>query len=116
LLAGNDQSVRHALHSFLKAHDFAVIEAADGLDALDRTADHGGRIDLVMTDYLLHRLNGLELRGRLFMMYPTIPVILFSTEIDQLLTCHPDLIVFPKPFDPHLLVLKIRELLKPAGA
>jgi CheY-like chemotaxis protein len=70
LLVDDDESVRQSLRSFLEEDDFCVIEAVDGLDALELTADHVGRIDVVVTDYLMPRLNGLELRERLNEIVP----------------------------------------------
>jgi CheY-like chemotaxis protein len=112
LLVDDDESVRRYLRSFLEQDDFFVIEAVDGLNALELAADHLGRIDVVLTDYLMPRLNGLELRERLEKTNPGLPVILLSSYADEIQNLHSELIVFSKPFNPKLVILKIRELVE----
>ena len=114
LLVDDNESVRRSVRSFLEHNDFCVIEAVDGLNALELAADHVRRIDVVVTDYLMPRLNGLELRERLEKTNPALLVILFSSYADEILNVHPEAIVFSKPFNPKLLILKIRELVEAA--
>jgi two-component system cell cycle sensor histidine kinase/response regulator CckA len=112
LLADDDETMRHALRSIFENAGFSVVEAVDGRSALELAVERGGRIDLVVTDLRMPRMNGLELRERLRVMYPEIPIIFFSSYADEILSVYPELIVFRKPCNPNLLVLKIRELLK----
>src|SRR5260370_14865276 len=114
LLVDDNESVRRSVRSFLEHNDFCVIEAVDGLNALELAADHVRRIDVVVTDYLMPRLNGLELRERLEKTNPALLVILFSSYADEILNVHPEAIVFSKPVNPKLLIFKIRDLVEAA--
>jgi DNA-binding response OmpR family regulator len=94
----------------LEQDEFCVIEAVDGLNALHLAITC--RIDIVVTDFRMPQLDGLELVDRLNEMHPGLPVILMTgTDADEISNGHPELTVFSKPFDPHLLVAKIRESL-----
>jgi CheY-like chemotaxis protein len=60
------------------------------------------------------RLNGLELRERLEKTNPGLPVILLSSYAAEIQNLHSEFIVFSKPFNPKLVILKIRELVEVA--
>jgi DNA-binding response OmpR family regulator len=113
LLADDDRPLRRALRYFLEQDEFCVIEAVDGLDALEIAVRHGCHIDVVVTDFRMPRLNGLELAGRLKEVCPGLPLILVSgSDADEILKPDPELIVVRKPFNPYFLVSKVREVLE----
>jgi PleD family two-component response regulator len=66
LLADDDPQMRRLIKSVLQREGFEVVEAADGLDALEAVEQSG--IDLVILDVDMPRLDGLgvleELRAR----------------------------------------------------
>ncbi|MFP4057447.1 MAG: HD-GYP domain-containing protein [Candidatus Brocadiia bacterium] len=72
---------RLALRQFLKPHGFRVVEARDGVEALEKVAQEPP--DLVLLDIMMPRLNGLEVCRRLKSDPATrlIPVV-FMTALD----------------------------------
>ena len=56
--------------------------AANGVDALEQFND--SKFDLVVTDYKMPRMNGIELIARLRKQSPGLPVILISGFVDSL--------------------------------
>ncbi len=80
LIADDSESIREILAFSLGNAGYQVLVAKDGLDAL-RFFD-GSPIDLVLTDYHMPNLNGLELIGKVrqIEMYKFIPILVLTTE------------------------------------
>jgi two-component system cell cycle sensor histidine kinase/response regulator CckA len=78
LLVDDEPSVRRFASRVLAEEGFLVEEAVDGAAALDRLRDGGAPIDVVVSDVVMPRLNGVELTLALNASHPTLPVILMS--------------------------------------
>ena len=65
LVVEDEAGVRELAGEFLKAHGYAVLEATDGIAALEIAARHEGTIHLVLTDMIMPRMSGAELVKRL---------------------------------------------------
>lgn len=78
LLVDDEPSVRRFASRVLSEEGFVVEEAADGAEALDRVRDGGPPVDVVVSDVVMPRLNGVELALALNALHPTLPVILIS--------------------------------------
>ncbi|RJQ47706.1 MAG: response regulator [Gaiellales bacterium] len=78
LLVEDEASVRQMTERVLASSGYAVVAAADGESALAAFAARGGRFDLVLSDYILPDLDGLELAEQLFRSNPDIRFILSS--------------------------------------
>jgi len=65
LVVEDDDNLRNLLHRTLEGNGFSVLSAADGADALRLCQQHDGAIDLVVSDVVMPRLNGLELEMRI---------------------------------------------------
>ncbi len=76
-------STRYMISSVLKEEGHNVIEAVDGKDALEKV---NPSVKMVITDLHMPHINGLELvkRIRVNPDYKTIPVIMVSSETDEL--------------------------------
>jgi CheY-like chemotaxis protein len=59
-----------------------TVTACSGIEALDLLANH--KFNLVVTDYKMPRMDGLELISRLRKQTPDLPVILISGFVDAL--------------------------------
>ena len=59
-----------------------IATASNGPDALDQFARH--KFDLVVTDYKMPRMDGLELISRLRSVAPDLPIILISGYVDSM--------------------------------
>jgi CheY-like chemotaxis protein len=92
-----------------------VIEASDGAEALEVASAHAGSIDLLLTDVIMPKLNGIVLAERILRHRPGIAVLFMSGYVEGALLCagHPDVKLLPKPFRADQLVDAVRESLGP---
>jgi CheY-like chemotaxis protein len=90
-----------------------VIEAKDGLDALERAEQAAGTIDVLVTDVVMPRMRGTELAQRLKRVYPGIKIVYMSGYLehngeDGFIA---DSAHLQKPFSRDSLLKKLREVL-----
>jgi len=78
LIADDDPAVRSVLARVLKQNDFTVLTACDGAQALALAKDCGGSIDLLITDFEMPHLTGIQLAAAMRELYPHIIVVLMS--------------------------------------
>ena len=73
-------SIRQMVTFTLKGAGYEVIEAVDGLDALEKAKMH--TVDVVLTDQNMPRMDGLTLIKNLRAMpaYSTVPILMLTTE------------------------------------
>ena len=76
LVAEDDESTRDALGEMLTRADYNVFTAEDGMVAIEELKKR--HYDVVLTDYQMPRLNGLELLALSQERMPETPVILIS--------------------------------------
>ena len=100
----------------LERHGFAVVPAASGVEALRALDARQGQVDLVVTDVLMPGMSGLELRRVIRDVYPAMPVLLVSGNLDdsvddETTAEEPTLDLLAKPFTPDQLAARVRQLL-----
>jgi two-component system chemotaxis response regulator CheY len=80
LIVDDSESIREVLAFIISNAGFEVVIACDGLDAMKYF--DGRSIDLVLTDYHMPNLNGLELikKVRQIDLYKFIPILVLTTE------------------------------------
>ncbi len=78
LLVEDEAMVREMAKTMLTELDFAVLEAKDGLEALEVFQRHKDRIRCVLCDLTMPRMDGWETLAALRQLAPGIPVILAS--------------------------------------
>jgi PleD family two-component response regulator len=61
LFVEDENAVRHPAVEFLKKCGYTVIEAQDGLQAVDVASKHSSRIDLMVTDVIMPGMSGGQL-------------------------------------------------------
>jgi len=115
LLAEDEEQVRAVMGRLLRYNGYTVLEAADGLAALELFSSRGGEISLLLTDLMMPGLNGLELFRRLKAARPGLKVIYtsgYTDEVGELLSDIDGGAEFlQKPVKPEDLLYKIREVL-----
>lgn len=120
LVVEDEADIRELLRYSLSEDGYAVEEAADGAEALDRIMRRAP--DLVVLDLMLPRMSGLELCRRLRATAETVhlPVIVVTAkgaEVDRVLGLEmgaDDYVV--KPFSPREVVARVKALLRRANA
>lgn len=82
LLVDDNANGLAARRTVLEELGHHIVTAANGSDALEQFA--ADRFDLVVTDYKMPRMDGLELIGRLRKQVPALPIVLISGFVDTL--------------------------------
>ena len=115
LLVEDESGVRNLLKYILTRQGYTVLEAADGVEALERYRQHGGRVHLLLTDMVMPRMGGNELSQHLLAADPAIKVLCMSGYTDDVLVRNgalgPEMSFLQKPLRPEVLASKIREIL-----
>jgi len=122
LLVEDEPGVRDLASQFLRASGYSVLEATDGVQALEVAEGYPGPIHLLLSDMVMPRMSGQELMRRLLTARKDIKIILMSgyseyngTEFQQ---ADRIFLRLDKPFSLASLVGKVREALglQPVGA
>ena len=77
LLVDDEQLVRDGTAAMLRELGHGVVEASGAGEALDKLRE-GLRVDLVVTDYKMPRMDGAELARHLHISRPDLPVLLIT--------------------------------------
>ena len=78
LLVEDEEALRALARELLEALGYTVLEARHGAEALERSASHTGRIDLLMTDLVMPIIDGRELATRIAAGRPEARVLFVS--------------------------------------
>ncbi|HEY5227562.1 MAG TPA: response regulator [Opitutaceae bacterium] len=78
LVAEDEEAVRRVIVMYMKRLGWTILEAADGEEAVRMCAAHPGRIDLLLSDYIMPKVNGLQVSKEARSRHPGLPVILMS--------------------------------------
>ena len=78
LLVEDEDAIRELFETGLKSKGYRVLTASDGQDALDRLAEWGKPVDLLVTDVVMPRISGPELVRRLLVDAPDLNVLYMS--------------------------------------
>jgi two-component system response regulator HydG len=121
LLVDDNVSGSTARKTVLEELGHKIHVTSSGADALEQFAEH--KFDLVVTDYKMPRMDGLELIGRLRKLQPEILIVLVSGFVDALglseATTGADAVIQKSANEVTHLVRSVNRLLrrkKPAGA
>jgi two-component system cell cycle sensor histidine kinase/response regulator CckA len=117
LLVEDEPAVRRATAEFLNMQGYTVLEAKDGLDALDVARHHYSAIDLVVSDVVMPNMSGGQLGKELTKLRPDTKLLFVSGYAGKTVLDHNvvDLEVnfLQKPYTLNELSLKIRDALQP---
>jgi CheY-like chemotaxis protein len=107
LFADDEDAIRWIGRRYLEADGWTVLEACDGLEALQIIGSLTGRLDLVITDLNMPRVTGRELAEVLSVFRPGLPV-LGVTGLLSAVSHDRRLPILPKPFTAGSLVQAVR--------
>jgi len=115
LFVEDEQNVRELVREYLSARGYRVLEASDGVQALDIAAARPGAIQLLITDVVMPRLSGRELASQIAAARSDLKVLYISGYTDDSIFRHGVLEggmeFLQKPFNLRTLAQKIREIL-----
>ena len=115
LLVEDATPVRTMARRGLEGRGYLVLDASDGPAALELSARHAGRIDLLVTDVVMPGMSGRELAERLAPHRPSMKVLYTSGYTDDTMVRQGVLTAgvafLQKPFVPDTLARKVREVL-----
>jgi CheY-like chemotaxis protein len=115
LLVEDEDSLRQLVRELLAELGYKVLESADPEAALALCDRHRGRIDLLMTDFIMPRMNGSELAARIVAIRPETHVLYMSGYAQESPSKRPlglkDSVFLSKPFTPGILADRVREAL-----
>jgi CheY-like chemotaxis protein len=120
LLVEDAGRVRAVVREILEMQGYRVLEARHGADALRVSAEHAGRIDLLVTDVVMPQMSGRELARRLTALRPGLRVLYVSGYTDDAIVrrgrASAGSAFLAKPFTPDALADLVRRLLDAAPA
>jgi two-component system, cell cycle sensor histidine kinase and response regulator CckA len=119
LLVEDEHSLRTVVKMCLELTGYTVLEADNGVVALEMVDEHPGPIHLLLTDVDMNPISGPELAEQLLVIRPDIQVLFTSGRRDDgqmpeelaLLNAR----FLPKPFNPKALETAVEQALAQAA-
>ncbi len=115
LLVEDQEDVRRLAVRVLRDFGYDVLSAANGPEAMELLCDCEGRLDLLLTDLVMPRMDGRELAQRVRLKHPEAKLLFMSgyagDSISRLRADVPGFSVLQKPFTAHKLAKRVREVL-----
>jgi len=115
LLVEDDMDVRLLCGNILAEYGYNVIEAGNGLEAIELARHYKDSIHMLLTDVIMPGMNGMELYERLAVERPDMKVLYMSGYTDEIVTrtgrLSPGVNFLQKPLSLQLLTRCVREIL-----
>ena len=85
MVVDDSRAVRMLLSRILRDLGFEVAEAASGVEALERLKQLSGSVNLILTDWNMPEMNGLELLKKIRDQheFDKVPVVMVTTETEM---------------------------------
>jgi len=116
LLVEDELLVRQLLRSYLADFGCRLLVAENGIEAIRMVNESGVRIDLLVTDIVMPRVNGFEVARSVSGRWPEVKMLFISGTALELAEGHEELPrgarFLPKPFVRSELVREMTRLLK----
>src|SRR5215472_2780683 len=110
LLAEDESGIRSMTRAYLESLGYRVLEAADGAEAIARSSEYPGRIDLVLTDLHMPKRRGDSAFGVIRRDRPGTKAIFISGYLDDQMAGGPENML-RKPFALPELGRRVRSVL-----
>jgi len=115
LVVEDNETILTLITNALKRLGYNVLSAGDGPTALEQFGASPDSIDILVTDVMMPRMSGRDLATRLTALRPSIKVLYASGYTQDITSRHgvfePDVNFIQKPYTPHGLAARIRQLL-----
>jgi CheY-like chemotaxis protein len=110
LVADDDDLVRGLMRTVLANSGYAIVEAIDGEDAVQKCL--GASFDLLLMDHNMPRLSGWDACLQIRREKPDMKVLLLSGAAQQPEVGDTQVRFLPKPFENHELVSAVGQMLR----
>lgn len=114
LLVADEYGLRTAVREFLRSTGYIVLEASNGIEALQLCEDYQGHIDMLLTDYIMPGLSGPGLGTLAIKQRPTLRIICMSGYADRIThvphSCK-TITFLQKPFSLSILAQTVHDVL-----
>jgi two-component system cell cycle sensor histidine kinase/response regulator CckA len=118
LVVDDEAAVRRFAVRVLQRDGYDVLEAADGHEALEMLRTGQVTVDLIVSDIVMPRINGVELMQAVTESHPDVPVVLMSgyataalSELGIATPCS----ILPKPFPAERLLAEVHRCVRSRG-
>lgn len=83
MVVDDEDLIRESAAHILEKAGYTVIEAVDGLDALNKL--DGSEVDMVITDFRMPQMNGVELIRELRTVpaYQYLPIVVMTADLEE---------------------------------
>jgi two-component system cell cycle sensor histidine kinase/response regulator CckA len=114
LLVEDEEMLRTLARSILEQSGYTVLEACDGMEAVDIAREHKGPIHLLLTDMVMPGMNGRAVAERVSRLHPDIAVVYMSgyTGFSAEEAASLDAAIISKPFTRDTLLQKLSEAME----
>ena len=120
VVAEDEDGLRTLLGRMLAGSGYQVVAARNGVEALEAARSRGGRVDLLLADLVMPRMNGAELAQELARLQPGLKVLFMTGHTDDAQVkdrlVDGDIELIHKPFSGEALLGHLRRLLGPPRA
>jgi len=115
LVVEDEPKLRNLTRTYLEMQGYKVLEAEDGIRALEIALGHPDVIHLVLTDLVMPKMNGRQLAEQIASVHPEIKVLYMSGYSENVIahngTLEPGTMFLQKPFTLYSLSQKLRQAL-----
>jgi CheY-like chemotaxis protein len=116
LIVEDEASLRRLLSLSLERRGYTVMTAVDGAEAIEIFRQHPGEIDVVVSDVVMPRIDGFELKRRIADLTPGMRFVFISGYSDEVVGQREKALegcaFLEKPFLPDELADKVRAVLR----
>jgi CheY-like chemotaxis protein len=116
LVADDEPSIRKLIHDTLTPLGYKIIEASNGVEALELFRQSESEIDMLLTDVVMPKMTGKKLAEKLLAEKPGFKILYMSGYTDNVIVhqgvLDEDIEFINKPLVPSLLTKRIREVLE----
>lgn len=119
LLVDDELDVRSTIGNVLQTIGYRILQAENGMDAVELFREHYDEIDLVLSDVVMPRMNGIEAAAQMRLMKANVPVIFMSgydkSMVENSANAMERSALLSKPFSYEVLSKQIRTLIDAPG-
>ena len=118
LLVEDEEGLRSLNARGLRSRGYSVIEASNGIEAMEALEEKNGAVDLVVSDVVMPEMDGPTLLREMRIRNPNLKIIFVSgyaeEAFDKSLPENEQFAFLAKPFALSALVAKVKETMAPS--